>query len=168
VFPDADVGWRDVLPGVLFAAVGWAAFQALFQVYLTFSDPGSGSFFGGVVIVITYLYFSAFVLLLGAVVNAVVGGHSSGTPGGVGQGAAGYDTTRDEEMGRDELAAYLDDLREDLTGHYQGMQPRADGAERRQRPDGDVEVLEQNETDDGERTWRVTLNWTAGEDAGDE
>jgi len=71
-------------------------------------------------------------------------------------------------MGRDELAAYLDDLREDLTGHYQGMQPRADGAERRQRPDGDVEVLEQNETDDGERTWRVTLNWTAGEDAGDE
>jgi len=32
VFPDADVGWRDVLPGVLFAAVGWAAFQALFQV----------------------------------------------------------------------------------------------------------------------------------------
>ncbi|WP_235853462.1 YihY/virulence factor BrkB family protein [Halosimplex salinum] len=89
VFPDADLGIRDVLPGAAFAAVGWAAFQSLFQVYLAFSDPGSGSFFGGVIVVVTYLYFSALVLLLGAVINAVTGDHSSGRPGGGGGGGGG-------------------------------------------------------------------------------
>jgi membrane protein len=163
VFPDADVGVWDVLPGVVFAAVGWAAFQAVFQVYLAFNDPGAGSFFGGVVIVITYLYFSALVLLVGAVINAVAGDHSTGTPGGVGTSAVGYETKRREALHGDRLAAYLQDLREDLTGHYQGMQPRTDGADRRQRPDdGGVEVVEQTTTDadDGERTSKVTLRWT--------
>jgi len=167
VFPDVALDWHSVLPGVLFAAVGWAAFQAVFQVYLAFSDPSSGSFFGGVVIVITYLYFSAFVLLLGAVINAVVGDHSSGTPGGVGRGAVGYDTVREESMRGDRLAAYLQDLREDLTGHYQGMRPRTDGAPRRQRPDGDVEVVEQHSGDGDGGTRRVTLKWQAPADADD-
>lgn len=169
VFPDVDLGWQSVLPGVLFAAVGWAAFQALFQVYLAFSDPGAGSFFGGVVIVITYLYFSAFVLLLGAVINAVVGGHSTGTPGGVGRGAVGFDTVREESMRGDRLATYLQDLREDLAGHYEGMRPRTDGAPRRRRPEGDVEVLEQHGGDDGDGTRRVTLKWqpSTDDDSGD-
>jgi len=164
VFPDADLGWRSVLPGVLFAAVGWAAFQALFQVYLAFSDPSAGSFFGGVVIVVTYLYFSAFVLLLGAVVNAVVGNHSSGTPGGVGQGAVGYETDVDASMRGDSLAKYLQDLREDITGHYRGMRPRTDGLPRRERPGGDVEVIEQHSADADGETRRVTLTWQASGD----
>ena len=159
VFPDVDLDWRSVLPGVVFSAVGWAAFQALFQVYLAFSDPGAGSFFGGVVIVITYLYFSAFVLLLGAVINAVIGDHSTGTPGGVGRGAVGHDTDVEEPMHGDRLATYLQDLREDLTGHYKEMRPRTGGVPRRRRPDGHVEVLEQH-TDDGDgETRRVTLKW---------
>jgi len=167
VFPDTGVGVRDVLPGVLFAAIGWAAFQAVFQVYVSFSDPGAGSFFGGVVIVITYLYFSAFVLLLGAVINAAAGDHSSGTPGGVGEAAVGYEKRQEEAMSGDSLAAYLQDLREDLTGHYQGMRPRTDGAAVRQRPDGDVEVLELTKADDDERKTKVTLKWTNTEDRAD-
>lgn len=74
-FPDTDVAWTAVLPGVVLAAVGWAALQGLFQVYLLFSGGGTPEFFGGLIVVIVWLYFSGLVILLGAVLNAVVGGH---------------------------------------------------------------------------------------------
>ena len=57
VFPDVDLGVRDVLPGVVVAAVGWGALQGLFQLYLSVADPSTGNFFGGVIVVATYLYF---------------------------------------------------------------------------------------------------------------
>jgi membrane protein len=167
-FPDTKVGMDDVLPGVVFAAVGWAALQGLFQVYLTFQDPGSGSFFGSVIVVVTYLYFSGLVLLLGAVINAVVGDHSSGTPGGIGQGATSFETEREESLDRDELAAYLRDLRRELGGRYDGMRPASESVRAREnerpRPDGDVELVEHSRIDGDEREWTVTLRWrTAGE-----
>ncbi|QLG63011.1 YhjD/YihY/BrkB family envelope integrity protein [Halorarum salinum] len=162
VFPDTELGLRDVLPGVLFAAVGWAAFQGLFQVYLEFSDPGAGSFFGGVIVVVTYLYFSGLVLLIGAVINSVVGGHSTGKPGGVGRGATSYEAEREGSLNRDELAAYLRDLREGLTGHYEGTRPTAEGEER-PRPRGPVELSEHSSLEDGTRRWTVTLSWEADE-----
>jgi membrane protein len=157
-FPDADVDVRDVLPGVVFAAVGWAVFQGLFQLYLTFAGGGATSFFGGVIVGVTWLYFSGLVLLLGAVVNAVVGGHSSGEAGGVGRGASDYETRRDESMDRDEFAAYLAELRERFTGHYEGM-VSTDGEEtgRLRPPDGEVAVVEQT-TDEG-RKWEVAFRW---------
>lgn len=167
VFPDVDVGVRGVLPGVIFAAVGWAVLQGLFQVYLTFRDPSSGSFFGGVIIIITYLYFSGLVLLLGAVINAVVGNHSSGKPGGVGQGATSYNTELDESLNRDELAAYLQGLREELTGHYEEMRASVDDTDRHPRPDGDVDLTEHSSVKNGTRKWTVTLRWDAAEETRD-
>jgi membrane protein len=172
-FPDAEVGMDDVLPGVVFAAVGWAALQGLFQVYLAFQDPGSGSFFGSVIVVVTYLYFSGLVLLLGAVINAVAGDHSSGTPGGVGQGATSFETEREESLDRDELAAYLRDLRRELGGRYDGMRPpggsahAGDGARERDwpRPDGDVELVEHSTVDGDTQKWTVTLQWEAADGA---
>ncbi|WP_254768155.1 YihY/virulence factor BrkB family protein [Salinilacihabitans rarus] len=71
VFPNVDVSVREVLPGVVVAAVGWAALQALFQVYVAFaSGSESAGAIGGVLLVLTWLYFGALVLLVGAVVNA--------------------------------------------------------------------------------------------------
>jgi membrane protein len=164
-FPDAEVGLDDVLPGVVFAALGWAALQGVFQVYLAFKDPGSGSFFGSVVLVVTYLYFSGLVLLLGAVINAALGEHSSGEPGGVGRGATSYDTEREDDLDRDELAAYLDDLRSELAGRYDGMGSAADADDpgRRPRPSGDVEVVEHRTVDGDGTRWTVTLEWDAAE-----
>jgi membrane protein len=165
-FPDTDVGVVDVLPGVVLAALGWAALQGFFQVYLAFKDPGSGSFFGSVVLVVTYLYFSGLVLLLGAVLNAVVGDHSSGKPGGVGRGATSHDTRREETLDRDEFASYLDDLRSELAGRYDGMRPAASEDEnRRPRPAGDVNVVEYRTADGDERRWTVTLSWDAAEES---
>ena len=158
-FPDADVSVTDVLPGVVFAAVGWAALQGLFQVYLMFKDPGSGSFFGGVIVVVTYLYFSGLVLLVGAVVNAVVGGHSTGEPGGVGRGATSYDVEREESLDRDELAAYLQGLREDLAGRYDGMRPATSTKDERPRPSGEVDVTEHRSAAGDAEQWTVTLQW---------
>jgi len=167
-FPDVDVSVSDVLPGVVFAAVGWAALQGIFQVYLSFSNPGTGSFFGGVIVVVTYLYFSGLVLLLGAVVNAVVGGHSTGTPGGVGRGAASYETARDESLDRDELAAYLADLRSELTGRYDGMRPASGAnADERPRPTATVDVSEHRSTDEDAEKWTVTLQWAVPRDTED-
>ncbi|WP_415380977.1 YihY/virulence factor BrkB family protein [Halosimplex sp. TS25] len=168
VFPDVEVGIRDVLPGAAFAAVGWAAFQVLFQVYLSFSDPGSSSFFGGVIVVVTYLYFSAMVLLVGAVINAVTGEHSSGRPGGVGRGAATDRTKRDQSLERDQLGAYLRGLDERLTARYE---PPGDGAgaDRPPRPDGPVHLVESvRDEADGQR-WTVELSWrVSGERVGRE
>jgi len=169
VFPDADLGWKDVLPGTVFAAVGWAAFQSLFQVYLTFSDPGSSSFFGGVIVVVTYLYFTALVLLLGAVINAVRGGHASGRPGGVGRGAGGYDQKRSASLDRGELDAYLRGLDEQLTARYEAARADPD-REGRPKPTGEVDLVEYAAGDGDERRWTVELSWSApaGREFGDD
>ena len=157
VFPDADLSVREVLPGTVFAALGWAAFQALFQVYLAFSDPSAGSVFGGVIVVVTYLYFSAVVLLLGAVINAVTGDHSSERPGGVGRGAASYETHREQALDRAGLGAYLRGLDERLTARYD-----AANGDSPPQPDGEVDLREYA-TDDGRR-WTVELSWDVPED----
>lgn len=165
-FPDVDVDVRSVLPGVVFAAVGWALFQAVFQVYLAFSGSSSGSIFGGIIVVLTWLYFSGMVLLLGAVINAVLGGHSSSKPGGVGRGAMAPDKEDEADLSTREVSAYLEDLRTDLIGGSRGPGGVAgDGGYRHPpRPDGTVKVVEQA---DGE-TWTVTLQWEADEPTDDE
>jgi membrane protein len=164
-FPDADLGWKHVLPGTVFAAFGWAALQALFQVYLSFKGGGSEGFFGGVLVVVTWLYFSGLVLLLGAVINAVLSGESSGRAGGVGIGASGYETTRADELDRDEFARYLRVLRERVTGHYEGMRPQSgDEIVGPQRPPaGGFELTEQTKRAGDEREWSVAIRWRTPE-----
>ncbi|MFW5974503.1 MAG: YihY/virulence factor BrkB family protein, partial [Natrialbaceae archaeon] len=75
IVPDVPVGIREAIPGALTAAVGWTVLSVLFRVY-----AGNASQFdvygvvGGVLLFVTWLYFGAIVLLLGAVVNAVLAG----------------------------------------------------------------------------------------------
>ncbi|PSQ45656.1 YihY/virulence factor BrkB family protein, partial [Halobacteriales archaeon SW_7_68_16] len=164
VFPDADVGVRDALPGAVFAAAGWAAFQSLFQMYLSFNDPSAGSLFGSVIVVVTYLYFSALVLLLGAVINAAAGDHSSGRPGGVGRDAADEVAKRRGSLDREELGAYLRGLDEQLTGRHE-VALHGDGR-RRPRPAGEVDFVEY--AGDGGQRWTVELSWTPAEEATDD
>lgn len=88
-FPNVDVTVREALPGAVVAAVGWAALQALFQVYVAVaSESESAGAVGAILILLTWLYFGGMVLLVGAVVNAV---------------SAGYLHTG-EEAGHEELA----------------------------------------------------------------
>lgn len=166
-FPDTDLDWKHVLPGAVFAAVGWAVFQSLFQVYLAATGGGSENFFGGVIVIVTWLYFSGLILLLGAVINAVLGGYASGRPGGVGRGAAvntaGGETKYEGTLTGEEFAEYLKALHEDITGRYEDMRPTDSKAdvERRLQPDDEIEVIERttsNETSE-EREWTIQLRW---------
>ncbi|PSP61664.1 YihY/virulence factor BrkB family protein [Halobacteriales archaeon QH_8_67_36] len=163
VFPDADLGVRDAFPGVVVAAVGWGALQGLFQLYLSIADPSTGNFFGGVIVIVTYLYFSALILLLGAVVNAVIGQHSMGGPGGVGRADTHYETERTETLDSAELVAYLADLRSELLSEH-GTRRRSDLAGERPHPTGDVELVERSTTEGEPNQWQVLLRWPFSDD----
>jgi membrane protein len=76
VFPDTDVSVVAVIPGVVVAAIGLTVFSSLFGFYVRFSGQLSGGLVANVILLLTWLYFSGFVILLGAVVNAVLSNRS--------------------------------------------------------------------------------------------
>jgi membrane protein len=156
VFPDVEQHWQDTLPGVVFAAVGWAVFQALFQVYLLFKGGGASSLFGGVILVVTWLYFSGLVLLVGALINAVLNDHVTRTTD-----PSNAATTREETLRGDDIAHYLEDLRHRLSARYDGMASRDDERADTAPPEVDrsAEVVEYTSEEDDHRECTVQLRW---------
>ncbi|WP_290812801.1 YihY/virulence factor BrkB family protein [Halovivax sp.] len=72
VMPPIEVEVTEVLPGAVFAAVGWAALQFGFQVYAANAARWEAyGAVGAVILFVTWLYFAGIVILLGAVVNVV-------------------------------------------------------------------------------------------------
>lgn len=78
VFPDVDVSFRDAVPGALVAAVGWTLLQGIFQLYVSLTGGASvyGAI-GGIILVLTWLYFGAIVVLVGTATNVA---RSEGVP----------------------------------------------------------------------------------------
>jgi len=75
VFPDVDVTLRGTVPGAVVAAVGWVLLEVVFRIYVDVSSTAElYGVIGGVVLFVTWLYFAAFLVLLGAVTNAVLTG----------------------------------------------------------------------------------------------
>ncbi|WP_440770625.1 YhjD/YihY/BrkB family envelope integrity protein [Natronorubrum sp. DTA28] len=73
VFPDANVGLREALPGTIFAAVGWFVLSRTFGLYATVAgDYALYGALGAVFLVLIWLYVGAIILVFGAVVNAVL------------------------------------------------------------------------------------------------
>lgn len=77
VFPDSDVAVREALPGAVFAGVGWTVLRIAFQGYVEFTAGGDGEgavygVLGAVLLFVTFLYFGATLVLVGAVVNVVL------------------------------------------------------------------------------------------------
>ncbi|WP_380677070.1 YihY/virulence factor BrkB family protein [Salinigranum sp. GCM10025319] len=74
VFPDTDVSIREVMPGVVVAAVGWALLQGGFQLYVRYGGQSEVyGVLGVVLVVLTWLYLAGLVLLVGVAVNVVLG-----------------------------------------------------------------------------------------------
>ncbi|WP_299333217.1 YihY/virulence factor BrkB family protein [Haloplanus sp.] len=152
LFPNVDLAPREVVPGTMVGAVGWAVLQVVFQAYVSLSG-GDGSLIAGILLLVTWLYFSGVVLLLGAAVNAV---------GFVCTDDRQASSVLDTEMTRGEAATHLQRLREDLTGRFEGVRSADNGpVVKRNPPRGSILITEwARETEEG-TTHEVRLEWDA-------
>ncbi|MFU8866564.1 YihY/virulence factor BrkB family protein [Natronococcus sp.] len=81
VFPDPDIGVREALPGTIVAAAGWVLLEIVFGIYVGLVDTvGTYETLGAVILLLVWLYANALVLLVGAAINVVVGGHHTDEP----------------------------------------------------------------------------------------
>ncbi|WP_435099170.1 YhjD/YihY/BrkB family envelope integrity protein [Halarchaeum sp. P4] len=115
VFPDQDdMTPLEVLPGVLFAAGGLTVFESLFRVYVAYRSPSS--VLASVLVFLTWLYFSGFVVLVGAAVNAVASNRSADVdvPPLLGGVPARSDEVTTTSTDRETLAEDVRGLRERL------------------------------------------------------
>jgi len=77
-FPNPPITFKEALPGAAFAAIGWTALQAGFQIYAA----GAAQYqvygvIGAILLLVTWLYIAAVLIIFGAVVNAVLAGNRS-------------------------------------------------------------------------------------------
>ncbi len=76
-------GWKTVLPGAIFAAIGWLLLTLGFGIYVSQFGNYNATYgsLSAVVVLLTWLYFSAYVMLFGSELNAAWGDHRPGYRG---------------------------------------------------------------------------------------
>ncbi len=77
--PPVPITVREALPGAALAAVGWVVLQVGFQIYA--ANAGQYEAYGAVgavLVLVTWLYFAGILITLGAVVNVVLSGRTTG------------------------------------------------------------------------------------------
>ncbi|WP_254821292.1 YihY/virulence factor BrkB family protein [Haloglomus halophilum] len=72
--PAGNVTPREALPGAVFAAIGWTALQTGFRVYAAGAGTSAYGVLGAALLLVTFLYFGALILLVGVVLNAANAG----------------------------------------------------------------------------------------------
>ena len=76
LLPPVEVEFTTIVPGAVFAAVGWTALQIGFQLFAdNASQYEAYGAIGGVILFVTWLYFAGIIILLGAALNVVRAGH---------------------------------------------------------------------------------------------
>lgn len=81
LLPDPEITLREALPGAVFAAAGWTVLQAGFQAYAaTAGQYQVYGVVGGVLLLVTWLYVAAIIVIVGAVINATLAVGSTGSP----------------------------------------------------------------------------------------
>jgi membrane protein len=166
VFPDSDVSVVEVLPGVVVASVGLTLFASLFRLYLTVSgrgEDGGQSIVAAVVLLLTWLYFSSLVLLLGVAVNAVLSNRSRDVSidpvvGGVARGERRTLATREE------LVAELEELAERLDADPETFVALVDDEEVSLHPPQSLTVDSDPEFGFGDGSVSLELRWTPREE----
>ncbi len=72
VLPGRRMDVRAALPGAVFVTVGWVVLQGLFQLYVSMAPRFElYGVLGGVLVLVTWFYLAAMLLLLGAGLNVV-------------------------------------------------------------------------------------------------
>ncbi|MFQ3318040.1 MAG: membrane protein [Natronomonas sp.] len=124
--PGTDVALGEAIPGAVLAAIGWTALQTGFRLYA--ANAGSYEAYGvlgGVLLLVTFLYFGGLVLLVGAVLNAVLAGRADEETGLVEPETPDPEPTAvlegimtrnrpDEDLSDEELEAELERLYDEL------------------------------------------------------
>jgi membrane protein len=161
LFPGVETTPRGVLPGTVFAAVGWTALQGLFQIYVQVVGSSASGVLGAVLLLVTWLYFSGLVLLIGAVLNAVLS-HQTKT-------ADEQTESRQRSLTRNEAARYVRLVRERVFGRYERMEPIEVPADESfltsitKRPTT-VELIEEiSKTDEGTQ-YEIRVRWNETSD----
>lgn len=77
VMPPIDVTAAEALPGTIAASVGWIVLQIGFQIYAANAGQYQAyGFLGAIFLFMLWLYFGSVLVLLGAAINAVLGGYA--------------------------------------------------------------------------------------------
>jgi len=107
-FPNQPISLGEAVPGAVFAGVGWTLLQAGFQIYAAGAAQYEAyGVIGGILLLVTWLYFAAIILILGAVLNAVRGVSEPSSPpfstetDGSGRREASADRQLQQAGGRD-------------------------------------------------------------------
>jgi len=96
--PDVEQQFRFITPGSLVAVALWLVFSLLFSLYVNNFGSYNKTYgaLAGVIILMLYMYYSAYILLLGTEINQVIEEHAPGgkqegekAPGEAGHPAAG-------------------------------------------------------------------------------
>ncbi|QIL45649.1 YihY/virulence factor BrkB family protein [Vagococcus coleopterorum] len=74
VLPNAKVRIRSVVPGALFSTMGWMLLTQFFGLYTDYIAKGLSSYgvIAGFIIFMLWLDFSAVVIIIGGIINAVI------------------------------------------------------------------------------------------------
>jgi membrane protein len=80
VAPDVDQKFRFITPGSLVAVVLWTVFMVLFSLYVNVFATFNKTYgtLAGLAILLLLMYYSAFILLVGAEINQVIESHAPG------------------------------------------------------------------------------------------
>jgi YihY family inner membrane protein len=143
LLPEPDIRLREALPGAALAAVGWTLLQTGFQLYAASAAQYQVyGVIGGILLLVTWLYLAAVVVVVGGVVNVVLAGREgspspigTGREGGAVRGAGPSDHAADRQLQHDR-------------GRPTGMNGESDGADDagdEERPQGapDVAALQE-------------------------
>jgi membrane protein len=102
--PDVEQKFRFISPGALIAVGLWVVFSLVFSLYVNNFGSYNKTYgtLAGIAIFLLYIYYSAFILLLGAEMNQVIEEHA---PGGkkegqkTSSGNGGTGSTKDDTRG---------------------------------------------------------------------
>lgn len=73
VLPGKPIKLREAVPGAVVAAIGWTTLQTGFSIYATQAGKYAAyGAIGGVLLIVTFLYFGGLILLVGVVLNATL------------------------------------------------------------------------------------------------
>jgi membrane protein len=94
--PDVEQRFRYVSPGSIMAVVMWLLFSLLFSLYVDNFGSYDATFgaFAGIIILMLYIYYSSFIMLIGAQINQVIEEHA---PEGKNEGEKTLNTENAEE-----------------------------------------------------------------------